>query len=264
VKKAPLEGEMRKTDETSWAAPESGGSQAMMNDRSLPANREAPRWLVSAFLICVLISVATVIRRLLALAYPSQSGPPQMLALDAVFASRTTLTLAHIVPALIFVLLTPFVLLRRDGRSVWFHAALFPLGAIVGVTAYAMSVHAVGGWIERSAVLLFNSLFLYSLIRAYGYWRVGDLVIERRWLTRAIGILLGIATTRPVMGVFFATSSLTHLSPAQFFGIAFWIGFSINTVSVELWLAFSSSGTTKFRNDSTIGIIGQDPGNVKG
>ncbi|HYK50356.1 MAG TPA: DUF2306 domain-containing protein, partial [Terriglobales bacterium] len=54
--------------------------------------------------------------------------------------------------------------------------------------------------------------------------------------TRAIAILLGIATTRPVMGVFFATSSVTHLSPPQFFGIAFWIGFSINTLIVELWL----------------------------
>jgi hypothetical protein len=48
--------------------------------------------------------------------------------------------------------------------------------------------------------------------------------------------VLGIATTRPVMGTFFATSSVTHLSPEQFFGIAFWIGFSINTLIVELWL----------------------------
>jgi hypothetical protein len=38
------------------------------------------------------------------------------------------------------------------------------------------------------------------------------------------------------MGVFFATSRLTHLTPAQFFGIAFWIGFSLNTVVMELWL----------------------------
>jgi hypothetical protein len=55
-------------------------------------------------------------------------------------------------------------------------------------------------------------------------------------MTRAVGILLGIATTRPVMGVFFATSAQTHLEPRQFFGIAFWIGFSINTIAVELWL----------------------------
>ena len=55
-------------------------------------------------------------------------------------------------------------------------------------------------------------------------------------MTRAIGILLGIATTRPVMGVFFATSRITHLQPNRFFGIAFWIGFSVNTLLVESWL----------------------------
>jgi hypothetical protein len=55
-------------------------------------------------------------------------------------------------------------------------------------------------------------------------------------MTRAIAILLGIATTRPVMGIFFATSALTHLQPKDFFGVAFWIGFSINTLVVEVWL----------------------------
>jgi hypothetical protein len=113
---------------------------------------------------------------------------------------------------------------------------LFPLGAVVGVTAYAMSVYSIGGWVERSAVLLFNSLFLFSLARAYRYMRQGEHLLKRRWLTRAVAILLGIASTRPVMGVFFATSPLTHLEPRQFFGIAFWIGFSINTIAVELWL----------------------------
>jgi hypothetical protein len=38
------------------------------------------------------------------------------------------------------------------------------------------------------------------------------------------------------MGIFIATSRLTHLEPRQFFGIAFWVGFSINTIAVEFWL----------------------------
>jgi hypothetical protein len=104
----------------------------------------------------------------------------------------------------------------------------------VGVTAYAMSKYSVGGWVERSAVLVFNSLFLFSLFRAWHLRR--EPVLTLRWMTRAIAVLLGIATTRPVMGIFFATSRVTHLSPEQFFGIAFWIGFSINTLIIELWL----------------------------
>jgi hypothetical protein len=99
-----------------------------------------------------------------------------------------------------------------------------------------MSIPAFGGWVERSAVLLFNSAFLFSMARAYGYARAGESFQKTRWLTRAIGILLGIATTRPVMGIFFATSRWTHLEPRQFFGVAFWIGFSINVIIVEVWL----------------------------
>ena len=107
-------------------------------------------------------------------------------------------------------------------------------GLVVGVTAYAMSKYSVGGWVERSAVLFFNSLFLFSLFRS---WRLDrDPALALRWMTRAIAILLGIATTRPVMGIFFATSRITGLSPKQFFGIAFWIGFSINTLIIEFWL----------------------------
>jgi hypothetical protein len=206
------------------------------NGRDLVTGRAAaPLWLLTGFWVSIAISVAVVVRRLVAIAHPSQTGPAQMAALDAAFASHAALTLAHIVPAMAFVLLTPFVFLRRT-EAVWAEQLLFPLGAVVGVTAYAMNTYAIGGWVERSAVLLFNTLFLFSLARAYRYMRRGEHLLKRRWMTRAVGILLGIATTRPVMGIFFATGRLTHLEPRQFFGIAFWIGFSINTIAVELWL----------------------------
>jgi hypothetical protein len=192
------------------------------------------RWLRIGFWACTVIAIAVVIRRTVALAHPPQSAPPQLAELDAAFASHAALTLAHILPALAFVLLTPLVYIRRFTGAAWPRRLLFPLGLVVGVTAYAMSKHSVGGWVERSAVLFFNSLFLFSLLRAWLLRR--ERVLALRWMTRAIAVLLGIATTRPVMGIFFATSRVTHLSPGQFFGIAFWIGFSINTVIVELWL----------------------------
>jgi hypothetical protein len=211
-------------------------SSVTSNERNLVAGRSAvPLWLLTGFWASIAISVAVVVRRLVAIFHPSQTAPPQMSALDAAFASHAALTVAHIVPAMAFVLLTPFVFLRRT-EAPWAERLLFPLGAVVSVTAYAMNTYSIGGWIERSAVLLFNSLFLFSLVRAYGYMRQGEHLLKRRWMTRAVGILLGIATTRPMMGFFFATSRWTHLEPRQFFGIAFWIGFSINTIAVELWL----------------------------
>jgi hypothetical protein len=195
-----------------------------------------PLWFRIGFWACLAIAVAVVIRRVFALAYPSQSAPPQLAALDQVFASHAALTLAHILPALAFVLISPFAVFRHSAETAWPDYLLFPLGAVVGITAYTMSGYSIGGWLERSAVLLFNTLFLLSLFRAYLYMRRGDPLLKQRWMIRAIAILLGIATTRPVMGIFFATSPLTHLQPSQFFGMAFWIGFSINTLLIEFFL----------------------------
>ena len=191
----------------------------------------APIILRAGFWLSIAIAVAVVVRRLVALMWPAASGPPELVSLDATFEKHAALTLAHILPALVFVVLTPFVLFGKAG---WAERLFFLTGATVGITAYAMSLYSTGGWIERSAVLLFNTLFLYSLWRAFERRR--EPAERRRWLLRAIVILLGIATTRPVMGFFFATSPLTHLSPHQFFGIAFWIGFSINLTVVEVWL----------------------------
>jgi len=208
---------------------------AKASDVSQPIAK-SPLGLRIGFWISIVISVAVVIRRVVALAAPSTGGPPQMAELDNVFASHTALTLAHILPALLFVLLTPWIVFRPTARPTWLERAFYPLGAIVGLTAYAMSLYSIGGWTERSAVLLFDTLFLISLAGAFIYRSRANATLERRWQLRSIAILLGIATTRPVMGVFFATARLTHLVPQQFFGVAFWIGFSINVLIFELWI----------------------------
>ena len=207
-----------------------------------------PRWLKLGFWSCIGIAGAVVLRRAVALLGPSsQTEPPQLAQLDSYFASHAALTWVHILCAVAFVSLLPFLFWRRTQAASWLERAFLILGLIVGSTAYAMSIHAVGGWLERSAVLLFNTLFLTSLAQVFVSARRGDVVQKRRWTIRAVAILLGIATTRPVMGVFFATSPLTRLTPRQFFGAAFWIGFSLNTLVIELWLRKSNFAGERFR-----------------
>jgi len=190
----------------------------------------------------IAVAVAVAMRRLIVLLdgsgstlSESQSGPSPMANLEGAFASRAALTLSHIVPAMFFALLLPYILLRPSCPG-WVRNAFYGLGAIVAVTAYALSADAFGGRIEQAAVLVFDTLFLASLTQAFVYHRRGSPGEEKHWLWRATWVLLGIATARPVMGVFFATSSRTHLQPWQFFGIAFWIGFSINAIAGEIWL----------------------------
>ena len=204
--------------------------------RPTPQVPESPLWLRIGFWICTVIGAAAVIRRLFALAAPAHNGPPQMTGMDDAFASHAGLTLAHIIPAILFVLVAPFAVFARFARLRWPERILFPLGVVVGLTAYAMTAYSIGGWIERSAIYLFDSLFLFSLARGFVYRQRGEIALQRRWLLRSVAILLGIGTARPVMAIFFATSRLTHLSPNQFFGIAMWAGFSINLLVFELWL----------------------------
>src|ERR1700676_3502794 len=105
-----------------------------MAKASLPEAPQPGRWLRIGFWACTVISVAVVLRRTVALAHPAQSAPPQLAALDATFASHAALTLAHILPALIFVVLAPFLYIRRFAGVAWPKRLLFPLGAVVGIT----------------------------------------------------------------------------------------------------------------------------------
>lgn len=199
--------------------------------------RRVPLWMRVSFWVCEAIAIAVVLRRAGALLTgPKAGGPPQAALLDAVFASQATVTWVHISCALVFVLLLPLLFWKRTREMRGLKYAILSFGFVLAATAYAMTRYNVGGWVERSAVLVFDSLFVWALLQSLLAGRRGDGAAQRRWVLRATAIVLGIATTRPVMGVFFATSRLTHLTMLQFFGVAFWVGFSINTVAVEIWL----------------------------
>ena len=187
------------------------------------------------------IGAAAALRRIAVLLLPNAPPPtPQMGDLDAAFAARSTLTLLHIVPALFFVVLLPWWFSRQVRQNPRAHRrltwVLFILGAVVGLTALPLVARPVGGTTEVAAILFFDSIFLFSLARAWLLFLRGEAAQYREWMMRAISVLLGIATTRPVMGVFFATARLTHLEPHQFFGIAFWIGFSATYLAGEAYL----------------------------
>jgi hypothetical protein len=205
--------------------------------RESAPRRSASAAIWTPFLLLCLIAIAAVVRRLVVLMLPPATDPT---GLDTAFASREALTLAHIVPALALVLLLPFWFSQRVRARPQTHGritnALFALGLVVGITAIPMSFRPVGGITEASAALFFDALFLFSLTRSWMALRRHDPIRHRVWMLRAIAVLLGIATTRPVMGVFFATRPLTGLTPGQFFGLAFWIGFTTTFLAGEIYL----------------------------
>ena len=205
----------------------------------------------TALLALCAIAAGAALRRIFTLLIPPAS--PQaasaarqgMAVLDQAFAGRSALTLSHIIPALIFILLLPLWFMRRTRTNPLFYRrlsyGLLALGAVIGVTALLLSQHPFGGVNEASAAVLYDLLFLFCLLRAGLLLRRKELPLYRTWMLRGIAVLLGIATTRPIMVVFFATQRITHMQPQQFFGTAFWLGFTITYIAGEAWLRTRSA-----------------------
>jgi Predicted membrane protein (DUF2306) len=111
---------------------------------------------------------------------------------------------------------------------------LIAFGTVVAASALVLSyTTAIGGANETAATTLFAVLFLVFL--SLGAWNIWQRRIaqHREWMIRAFGVALGIATTRPIVGAFFIAG---RLSPHEFFGIAFWLGFSLTLLGAEVWI----------------------------
>ncbi len=196
-------------------------------------------WTVVAFL--VLIGILAVTRRSLVLLWPAKfagkNGPAA--SMDTGFARHVVLTFIHILPGGLFLVLAPLQFvrgIREKNLQVhrWMGRVLFGCGLIIGVSALIMSyMMNIGGPNETAATTLFAILFLYCLVRAYRHIRRKEVARHREWMIRAYGVGLGVATTRPIVGMFFAFRRLT---PQEFFGIAFWLGFTITFLAAEWWV----------------------------
>ncbi|HLW84380.1 MAG TPA: DUF2306 domain-containing protein [Candidatus Sulfotelmatobacter sp.] len=190
------------------------------------------------------IGVAAVTLRTLVLFWPAQftakSSPAA--GLNAGFARHMALTLVHILPGALFLVLAPLQFvpsIRQKHLQVhrWMGRVLVVIGLIIGVTALVMSYKMnIGGPNETAATTLYGIVFLFCLIKAYRHIRRKEVARHREWMIRAYGVALGVATTRPIVGMFFAFRRLT---PHEFFGIAFWLGFTITFLAAEAWIDYT-------------------------
>lgn len=203
------------------------------------------RLLWFAVIFLVVIGIAAVSRRSLVLLWPGRFGGGASNPagkLDAGFASQAALTFIHILPGALFLGLAPFQFSESFRRKhLRLHRRMGTLlvisALIIGVSALVMSFRMnIGGSNETAATTLFAIVFLFSLIKAYRYALQRNIVRHREWMIRAFGIGLGVATTRPIVGMFFAFRRLT---PHEFFGIAFWLGFTITFMAAEAWIDYT-------------------------
>ena len=201
-------------------------------------NRNRFIWI--AVVILAAIGVAAAIRRTLIIENIIASfSPPKYPGFDAGFARHKLLTLLHILPGSLFMISGPLIFikklrLRHVSLYKWVRVIFFISAYITGVTALGISwTVSIGGANETAAATLFAIFFLYSLTRALINISKEHFELYREWTLRAFAVGLAIATVRPIVGLFFALSSL---SPHEFFGIAFWLGFTMHLIIAEAWI----------------------------
>jgi len=199
-------------------------------------------WIVLVML-CAIGAVAAT-RRIVALGTAPAAGSADFAGLDAHFAAQAGVTLVHLVPSLLFVLLVPLQFvpsLRQRHPRVhrWTGRVIVLLGVVISGSALWLSGHPVGGLAESSATIFFGCFFLLALAKAWWHIRNGRVELHREWATRMTPIALGVATTRPIMGAFFATSRLTGLTSHDFFGPAMWLGLTSTCLAGEAWIRYS-------------------------
>jgi len=210
----------------------------------MAVSKSAIRLLWTGVVFLALIAVAAVTRRTLVLLWPNtfslNSSPAE--ALDRGFAKHLALTLIHILPGALFLVLAPLQFvssIRQKHGQIhrWMGRTLVVCGLIIGISALVMSYKMnIGGPNETAATTLFAIVFLICLSKAYLHIRRREVARHREWMIRAYGVGLGVATTRPIVGAFFAFRRLT---PHEFFGIAFWLGFTITLLTAEAWVDYT-------------------------
>jgi uncharacterized membrane protein len=220
------------------------------------------RLLWTAVIFLSVIGVAVAARRIVLLvpvlgghARAASAAPAanhriaQVRASDDLFAAHPRLSLIHIIPGLLFMVLGPFQFSRTIRRKYpkWHRIngrILVGCAYVVGGSALVMSVAvpAIGGVNQAVATTLFGILFLIALTKAFRHILRGEILQHREWMIRAYAIGLAVATIRPIIGFFFATSPLTGLTPHEFFGTAFWLGFTVQAIAAEVYVRATAPG----------------------
>lgn len=206
--------------------------------------QRATRFVWIGVILLAVIGVAAATRRTLVLFWPEVFAGkyPPAVALDTGFARHMALTLVHIIPGTLFLVLAllqfvPSIRAKHLQIHRWLGRILVVTGLVIGISALVMSFTMnIGGLNETAATTLFAILFLFCLIKAYRHIRSKEVAQHREWMIRAFAIGLGVATTRPIVGIFFA---FRKLSPHEFFGIAFWLGFTITFFAGEAWIDYT-------------------------
>src|SRR5712664_2483332 len=221
--------------------------------RVMTPNRTVARFLWVSVIFLAFIGLAVATRRTVVLLKPGAMSARNNPAadLDSHFAGQRSLVLAHILPAMLFMVLGPLQFVRGLRSAYpqvhrWSGRIFLIASAVVGVTGLTLAFgKTIGGVDEKAAIILFGSFFLIALAKALWHALRREFAQHREWMIRGYAIGLAVATVRPIMGTFFAAALLRGHAPEpkEFFGTAFWVGFTLQMIAAEIWINYTRSAT---------------------
>jgi uncharacterized membrane protein len=221
------------------------------------ASRATTRILWVAVVFLAFIGVAVAARRSIVLVKPAAMSANKNPAagLDEHFAKEKALTLLHAIPGMLFMVLGPLqfvgsLRVKHPALHRWNGRIFLTASGVIGVTGLTMALRGtIGGWDEKSAILIFGSFFLLSLGKALWHALHREFAKHREWMIRGYAVGLAVATIRPIMASFFAVAVMHGQTPepGKFFGTAFWIGFTAQAIVAEIWVRNTRSTTAAAR-----------------
>jgi len=164
--------------------------------QAMNPNRGLVRILWSAVMFLASIGLAVATRRTIVLMKPGtmSSAKNPAVQLDAHFANHATLTLAHVLPAMLFMVLGPLQFVRGLRAKYpqvhrWSGRIFLTASTVVGVTGLTMAFgKTIGGVDEKAAITLFGTFFLIALAKALWHALRREFAQHREWMIRGYAI----------------------------------------------------------------------------
>jgi uncharacterized membrane protein len=166
---------------------------------------------------------------------------------DHRFAAHPFLTLLHVVPGAIFLVLAPLQFSSRVRNGYvefhrWSGRVLILLAFAAGSSAlYFGLLVPYGGPSEAIAIALFGGLFLAAISRAFLAIRRRRVACHREWMIRAFATAIGISTVRVVGAVLDVSLTPAGFRPQAVFVLSLWTGWTLTLGGAELWIRYTRS-----------------------
>jgi uncharacterized membrane protein len=173
--------------------------------------------------------------------------PAELDEVDRRFAAHPVVTLLHVIPGGLFLLLAPLQFVTRVRSRYpdvhrWSGRALLLLAGIVGCTGlYFGLAMPYGGRGEAIAIGVFGGLLLVAATTAFVAIRRRQVARHREWMLRVFAIAIAISTVRLIGAVADVVLTPAGWPPKEVFVFSIWTGWILTLGTAEVWIRHTRS-----------------------